>query len=80
MQKSRVLDNFSPIDIMIVGKEFYISAIFYFKESWKIEAVPDTGGVPFLKGIRILVSNEYQLVLPHRNKPNQTLVAFVKDY
>lgn len=49
MQKSRVLDNFSPIDIMVVGKEFFISAIFYFKESWQTEAVPENWRSAILK-------------------------------
>lgn len=36
-------------------------------------------GAPFLKGVGVLGSNEYQLMLAQRNKSNQTLMAFFKD-
>lgn len=60
----------SSIYIMVVAKGLCIPEIFMLRNPGNLRQFQRTGGVSFLKGVRILMNNDYHLLLSHRNRTN----------
>lgn len=62
---------------MVLAKELFIPEIFMLRNPGNLRQFQRTRGVSFLKGVRILINNDYHLVCLIEIQPNEWILLLV---